>query len=110
MFRALDHYITDKPHTAAGVARLSSSRPLDLACVTGTLEASVIAKMRSGQREFEPDPVPAVHSVREDVSMERNQKMGRHMIAGMNCLVHAGRECSLTCRKTHAHWEVPLCR
>jgi hypothetical protein len=31
--------------------------------------------------------------------------MRRHMVVGVNCLVHAGRECSPTCRKTQAHWE-----
>jgi hypothetical protein len=83
--------------------RFVSSPPLDSGFVGGTLEVSVIAKMRSGQREFEPDPVPAVHSVREDVSMERNYKMRRDMVVGVNCFVHAGTECCLTCRKNQAH-------
>lgn len=98
-------------HTdAAGVAFISS-QPVDSRCVTGRLEVSVIAKMRSGQREFEPDPVPTVRSVREDVAMHRNHKMRQDMVIGVNCLVHAGTECSLTCRKAQAHWEgsfVPL--
>lgn len=63
----------------------------------------MIAKMRGRQREFEPDPVPTVHSVREDLAMDRNHKMRRHMVVGVNCLVHAGRECSLTGSKTQAH-------
>jgi hypothetical protein len=38
-----------------------------------------MAKMRSRQREFEPDPVPAVHSVGEDAAMERkSQNATRH--------------------------------
>src|SRR5690348_5483509 len=69
----------------------------DLACVTGIREVSVIAKMCSRKGEFEPDPVPAVRSVREDLAMERNYKMRRRMVVGVNCLVHARRECSLTC-------------
>ena len=82
---------------------------MDSACVSGRLEVSVIAKMRSGQREFEPDPVPAVHSVREDVATERNDKMRQHMVVGVNCLVHSGTECSLTCRKAQAHLGRFLC-
>jgi len=78
---------------------------VDLACVTGMLEVSVIARMCGRKCEFEPDPVPAVRSVREDLAMERNYKMRRHMVVGVNCLVHAGRECSPPCRKTQAHWE-----
>lgn len=84
---------------------------MDSASVSGRLEVSVIAKMRSGQREFEPDPVPAVRSVREDVARQRNHKMRQDMVVGVNCLVHAGTECSLTCRKAQAHREgsfVPL--
>jgi hypothetical protein len=40
-----------------------------------------------------------------------NHKMRQDMVVGVNCLVHAGTECSLTCRKAQAHWEssfVPL--
>jgi len=55
---------------------------VDPACVTGILEVSVIAKMCSRKCEFEPDPVPAVRSVRQDLAMERNYKMRRHMVVG----------------------------
>jgi len=68
-------------------------------------EVSVIAKMHSGQRELEPDPVPAVHSVREDLAMERNQKMRWDMVIGVNRLVYAGREDCLTNCKPQAHCE-----
>jgi hypothetical protein len=57
---------------------------VDLGRVAGTLEVSVVAKMRSGQREFEPDPVPAVYSVREDLAMERNDRMRQDMVVGVN--------------------------
>jgi hypothetical protein len=50
---------------------------VELACVTGMLEVRVIAKMCGRECEFEPDPVPAVRSVREDFAMERNHKMRR---------------------------------
>jgi hypothetical protein len=40
-------------------------RSIGLRHVAGILEGSMIAEVRSGQREFEPDPVPAVCSVRE---------------------------------------------
>lgn len=73
------------------------------------LEVSVIAKTRSGHREFEPDPVPAVDSVREDLAMERNQKMPRDMVVGMNSPVYAGKKNSLTCGQTQAHRESSLC-
>jgi hypothetical protein len=79
-------------------------RAVDLGRVAGALEVSVVAKVRSGQREFEPDPVPAVYSVREDLAMERNDKMRRDMVVGVNSPVYAGREGCLTCCKTQAHW------
>jgi hypothetical protein len=72
--------------------------------VSPELEISVVAKVRSGQREFEPDPVPAVYSVRENLAMERNDKMRRDMVVGVNSPVYAGREGYLTCCKTQAHW------
>lgn len=75
-----------------------------LGCVNCTLEVSVIVEMCSGQREFEPDPVPTVNSVREGLAMERNQKMRRDMVIGVNSPVYTGKESCLTCCKTQAHW------
>ena len=66
---------------------------------------SVIVKTRSGQREFEPDPVPTVNSVREGLAMERNQKMPRDTVIGVNSPVYARKEGCLTWRKPQAHWE-----
>lgn len=88
---------------AGGVARPYLYSAVDLRCVTGMLEVSVITKMRSRQREFEPDPVPAVHSVRKDFAMERNHKMPRDMVADMNSPVYTGKADCLTCRKAQAH-------
>ena len=60
--------------------------------------------MRSRQREFEPDPVPAVFSVREGLAVDSNHKMRRDMVVGVNSLVDAGRERLLTYCKPQAHW------
>lgn len=52
------------------------------------LEGSMIAEVRSGQREFEPDPVPAVCSAREHLPVERNHKMRRGVAVGVNNFVY----------------------
>jgi hypothetical protein len=51
-------------------------------------EGSMIAEVGSGQREFEPDPVPAVCSVREHLIMQRNHKMRQDVVLGVNSLIY----------------------
>lgn len=52
------------------------------------LERSMIAEVRSGQREFEPDPVLAVCSVREHLPVHRNDKMWRDVVVGVNSFIY----------------------
>lgn len=110
MAREPDHRKMGKGHTAAVVAlRLLPRAGNYLGGVAFRLELTVGKHMNRREGKFEPNPVRAVYSIREDVTIENKNVMRGNVAIGVNDSIDTRRLCSAISLKTLCHGGPLLC-